>query len=185
MKPFVALVGLASVVLGIPPSLQQPELADSCRFTLSGDVAKPTITGPQDITPLVYVIEQPDSPVEIVSLDFTGYMLAVANERFTYKECSTIRIRNRSDQPVSNLEANAFLSTKGYVHGPSFVGSKGLIQSLGPGQETEIRSCGPSGTGDAPGNRVHIFASVEQLRINKCIYVPSKRIPYDLAENGI
>lgn len=183
MKFFVALVGLASVVLGIPLGLQQPELSDTCRFTLSGDTVKPTITGPEDITPLVYVIEQPDSPVEIVSLDFTGYMLSVASERFTYKQCSAMRIRNRSDQSVSNVEANAFLSTKGYVHGPAFISPAGQIHSLGPGQETEIRGCGAGGTGDAPGNRVHIFASVEQLRINKCVYIPSKRIPFDLATN--
>lgn len=183
MKFLVFLVGLASLVFGIPPKFQQPESADSCRFALSGDAVKPTITAPEDITPLVYVIDQPDSPVEVVSLDLTGYVLSVASERYTYKSCLTMRVRNRSDQPVSNVEVNVFLSTKGYIHGPGFVSPAGQIRSLGPGQETEIRGCGAGGTGDAPGNRVHIFASVEQLRINKCVYIPSKRIPFDLATN--
>ena len=181
MKLFFALVGFASLALGVPPRLQQPEQLGSCHFTVSGETTKPVITGPEDITPLVYVIEQPDSPVEIVSLDFTGYVLSVVNERYTQKSCSTMRVRNRSDQPVNNVQVGVFLSTKGYVAGPGFVGGPGHVQSLGAGQETEIRLCNSGGTGDAPGNRVHIFASVEQLRVNKCVYVPSKRIPYDLA----
>lgn len=181
MKLFFALVGLASLALGVPSKLQQPEPVDSCRFTLSGDAVKPTVAGPEDITPLVYVIDQPDSPVEIVSLDFTGYVLSIANERYTNKSCSTMRVRNRSNQPVNNVEVKVFLSTKGYVGGVGFVGGPGQVSSLGAGQETEIHLCGSGGTGGAPGNRVHIFASVEQLRVSECVYVPSRRIPYDLA----
>lgn len=187
MKFFVALVGLASLALGVPPALQQPEPADFCRFTLSGNPVKSTIAGPEDITPLVYVIDQPDSPIEIVSLDFTGYVLSVANERFTFRECSTMRIRNRSDQVVSGLGVVVHLSSKGFWGGGGFAGhlsASGLGASgLGAGQETELRLCNGSGTGDAPGNRVHIFAFVDQVGINRCIYIPSRRIPFELAAN--
>ena len=66
MKFLFAVVGLASLALGVPPTHQQPEPADSCHFAVSQETTKPTITGPErDITPLVYIVDQPDSPVEI------------------------------------------------------------------------------------------------------------------------
>jgi hypothetical protein len=180
MKFFFALVGLASLALGVPPTLQQPEPFDSCHFTVSQETTKPTITGPEVITPLVYIVDQPDSPVEIVSIDLTGYSLSVANERFTYKDCWTMNVRNRSDQPVNGLQVTELLSSYGFGVGPGF--SSGLSgPNIPPGQETEIRSCNGSGTGDARGNQVRIFVFVERVGMNKCVYLPSKRIPYELA----
>jgi len=181
MKFFLALVGLASLALGVPPTLQQPEPVDSCHFKVSQESTKPTITGPEDITPLVYIIEQPDSPVEIVSMDLTGYVLSVTPERFTFKDCSTMKVHNRSDQSVNGLEVMVLVSSRGFGVGPGFSNGPSQVQSLGAGQEAEIRSCNGGGTGDARGDQVRIFAFVERVGVNKCVYLPSKRIPYQLA----
>jgi hypothetical protein len=72
MKFLFALVGLASLARGVSPTVQQPEPGDACHFTVSRETTKPTISRPEDITPLVYIIDQPDSPVQIVSLDLAG-----------------------------------------------------------------------------------------------------------------
>jgi hypothetical protein len=180
MKFFFALVGFASLALGFSPTLQQPEPVDSCHFTVSEDTTKPTITGPEDITPLVYIVDQPDSPVEIVSMDLTGYVLSVAHERFTFKDCRNMKVRNRGDQPVNGLEVMVLVSSRGFGVGPGF--SSGLSgPNIPPGQEAEIRSCNGSGTGDARSDQVRIFVFVERVGMNKCVYLPSKRIPYELA----
>jgi len=181
MKFFFALVGLTSLALGVPPTLQQPEPVDSCHFAVSQESTKPKITGPEDITPLVYIVDQPDSPVEIVSMDLTGYVLSVAQERFTFRDCWAMKVRNRSDQPVNGLEVMVLVSSRGFGVGPGFSSGPSQVQSLGANQETEIHSCGGGGTGDARGHQVRIFAFVERVSVNKCVYLPSKRIPYELA----
>lgn len=180
MRLFLALVGVASLALTVPSKLHQPDRLESCHFTVSGETTKPVITGSDDITPLVYVVEQPDSPVEIVSVDLTGYVLSVDHARFTFRDCSTIKVRNRSDQPVNGLEVMDLISSHGFGVGPGFSSLHG--PHIAPGQETEIKLCGGGGTGDAPGNHVRIFAFVEKVGINNCVYLPSKRIPYELAE---
>ena len=138
MKFFFALVGLGSLALGVPPTLQQPEPVDSCHFTVSGETTKPTITGPEDITPLVYIIEQPDSPVEIVSMDLTGYVLSVTQERFTFKDCWTMKVHNRSDQSVNGLEVMELISSRGFGPGPGFSSGPNQVESFGAGKEAEI-----------------------------------------------
>src|SRR6266446_6508352 len=55
---------------------QKPE-NDACKFTVSQDSNVPSIAGPENLTPLVYVVQQPDSPIEIVSVDLQGMWLSV------------------------------------------------------------------------------------------------------------
>ncbi len=181
MKFLFAVVGLASLALGVPPTHQQPEPADSCHFAVSQETTKPTITGPEDITPLVYIVDQPDSPVEIVSMDLTGYVLSVAHGRFTFENCWTMKVRNRSGQTANGLEVMTLVSSHGFGAGPGFSSGPSQVEGLGAGQQAEIRSCNGSGTGDARGDQVRIFAFIERVSINKCVYLPSKRIPYELA----
>jgi hypothetical protein len=83
MKALVSCLSVLFLVSTNTPSVQAPQTADSCRFTLSGELAKPTISGPEDITALVHVVEQPDSPVEILAIDFKDSWLSVAHERET------------------------------------------------------------------------------------------------------
>ena len=70
MKVLVSCLSVLLLVSGNTPQVQAPQTADSCHFTVSGELAKPTISGPEDITALVHVVEQPDSPVEILTIDF-------------------------------------------------------------------------------------------------------------------
>jgi hypothetical protein len=103
MKALVPCLSVLFLVSSNAPPVQAPQAADSCRFTVSGEVAKPTISGPEDITALVHVVEQPDSPVEILAIDFKDSWLSVAHERVTEQLRCTMKIRNRSDQQVKAL----------------------------------------------------------------------------------
>jgi hypothetical protein len=66
------LLGLFSaLVLALCASLfatQQPQ-TDACHFTVQGSAERPQISGPPDLLPLVYVVDQPDSPLEITSIN--------------------------------------------------------------------------------------------------------------------
>jgi hypothetical protein len=76
---------------------QQQRDSDACGFTVQGESRHATVAGPDDIVPLVYVVEQPDSPIEIVSVDLQGMWLSVSNEQHTEQDCAKYRALNRSD----------------------------------------------------------------------------------------
>ncbi len=57
-----------------------------------------TVAGPESILPLVYVVEQSDSPIEIVSVDLQGMWLSVSGEQHTERNGGEIESPNRSDR---------------------------------------------------------------------------------------
>jgi hypothetical protein len=182
MKSLVSWAGILFVTLTARTSVQQPQHTDSCRFTVSASAAKPTITGPEEVTALVHVVEQPDSPVEIVAADFKDSFVAVANERFTEQLRCTLKIRNRSDQWIRrvNIMVNmASASLEGAASGSEFLGP-GRAQGLAPGQEVEIQGCGSGGSGSAAGNHVRLVVFVGRVDLDDCFYLPSKRYPRQL-----
>jgi hypothetical protein len=182
MKDLVSWAGIFFVSLTVPTSMQQPRDADSCRFTISASEAKPTITGPEEVTALVHVVEQPDSPVEIVAADFKDSFVAVANERFTEQLRCTLKIHNRSDRWIRRVNIMVYVvsaSLEGAGSGSGLEGP-GRAQSLAPGQEIEIQGCGGGGSGSAAGNHVRIVVFVGRVDLDDCFYLPSKRYPRQL-----
>lgn len=155
---------------------QQQNAADSCGFVVQGKETPPTIKGPDDIVPLVYVVEQPDSPLEVVSADLTGTWLSVANEQHTERDCATYNVHNRSDRPVQAFEIRLQISA---FHGGGGFGTR-PTSPLAPGQVVEVKSCGSRGHGGAPGNHVKLLISVESVDFGDCFYRPSVRIPRSL-----
>jgi hypothetical protein len=133
---------LFAASLGSAQPQQQP---DECGFTVQGEPTKPTITGPDDIVPLVYVVAQPDSPIEVLSADFEGMSLSVTNEQYYLRSCAKFSVRNRSDRPVQNFEIRVMVGSYGAASGFSRESSA----PLAPGQIAEVKSCGGSGRGGA------------------------------------
>jgi len=179
MKALVSCLSVLFLVSTNTPSVQAPQTADSCRFTLSGELAKPTISGPEDITALVHVVEQPDSPVEILAIDFKDSWLSVAHERETEQLRCTMKIRNRSDQRVKALSLAVIVASASGGPGTGFELSPGPGRSLEPGEEAEISACGGGGSGGASGNHIRILVYVGRVDWDGCFYVPSKRLPYE------
>ena len=183
MKALISCLSVLFLVSGNTPLVQAPQTDDSCHFRVSSELAKTTISGPEDITALVHVVEQPDSPVEILTIDFKDSWLSVAHERVTEQLRCTMKIRNRSDQQVKGLSISVIVGpspSKG--QGTGFEGFPGPAQSrsLAPGQEADIIGCGGGGSGGAPGNHIRIFVYVGRVDWDGCFYVPSKRLPYEL-----
>ena len=79
----ITLTFLAFLFLASNFGAAQQQTDDSCGFVLQGEPTQPTVKGPDDIVPLVYVVEQPDSPLEVVSVDLEGMWPSISNEQHT------------------------------------------------------------------------------------------------------
>ena len=171
----VLLVLVVSFGLGL--ARQPQHSSNSCGFAVQGEPAQPTVKGPDDIVPLVYVVEQPDSPIEVVSVDLTGTWLSVSREQHTEQYCAKYRIRNRSDRTIQEFEMMLMLST---IAGAG--GGSGTVSSspLSPGQAVDVESCGVRGNGSAKVDYVRLLVYVDKVDFEDCHYKPSLRIPRSL-----
>ena len=176
MKIVLTLLSFSLLMFTFGVARSQQHASESCGFTVQGEPAHPTVTGPDDILPLVYVVEQPDSPIEVISVDLSGMWLSVANEQHTERNCATYKIRNRSDRPVQDFDVELSVSV---FHGGGGFGTH-PSSPLAPGQTVEIKSCGGGGRGGAPENHVRLLVSVQSVNFGECFYRPSVRIPRSL-----
>lgn len=182
MKLLLCPVGVFLLALSAATATQAPEDRDSCRFKVSESTTKPSITGPQDIVAMTYVIEQPDSPIEILAADFKDSFLSVVNDRYTEQLRCTIKVRNRSDQPVRGFDMRVQVTTGGYAHAGGGIGTfwpevGQTGRSLARGEAMEITGCGGSGTGGVIANTVRLIVAVDSVTMDGCFYVPSRRYP--------
>ena len=168
---------LLVVSFGFGLARQSQQSGNSCGFAVHGEPAQPMVSGPDDIAPLVYVVEQPDSPIEVVSVDLTGMWVSVSHEQHTERDCAKYRIQNRSDRTVQQFEIMLMLSTIGGAGGGS-----GTVSSspLPPGQAVDVESCGIRGNGSAKDDYVRLLVYVDKLDFEDCHYKPSLRIPRSL-----
>jgi hypothetical protein len=182
MKIVLALLSFSMLMftLGMPRPRQHA--GESCSFTVRGEPAQPTVTGPDDIVPLVYVVEQPDSPVEVVSVDLTGMWLSVSHEQHAERDCAKYRIRNRSDRTVQDFEIMLMLSTVAGAGGGS---GTGRSSPLSPGQTVDVESCGIRGNGSAKDDYVRLLVYVDKVDFEDCHYKPSLRIPRNLKAHTV
>jgi hypothetical protein len=185
MKSLLSCASIFFLTLTAPSSTQQSPEADSCRFTVSPSASKPTITGPDDVTSLVHVVEQPDSPVEIVAADFKDSFVAVAHEQFTQQLRCSLKVHNRSDRWIRRVNIMVYVASTSLEGAGSGFGLEGpgRAQNLAPGQEIELQGCGGGGSGGAAGNHVRIVVFVGRVDLDACFYVPSKRYPRPLGGN--
>ena len=173
---------LASLLLACTLGIARQQGSDnSCRFVLAGDLSHPTVKGPNDIVPLVYVVDQPDSPLEVVSVDLEGMWLSISNEQHTEQVCAKYTIRNRSNRTVQKFSVTLQLSTSGGAGGGAGTTSSSL---LAPGQTVDItNSCGVKGNGSAKNNYVRLLVYVDSVDLGDCFYKPSLRVPRSLRIN--
>jgi hypothetical protein len=182
MKLLLCSVGVSLLALSVATATRAPEDRGSCSFKVSESPAKPSITGPQDIVAMTYVIEQPDSPIEILAADFKDSFLSVVNDRYSEQLRCTIKVRNRSDQPVRGFDTRVQVTTGGYAHAGGGIGTfwpevGQTGRSLARGEAMEITGCGGSGTGGVIANTVRLIVAVDSVVMDGCFYVPSRRYP--------
>ena len=148
---------------------QQPQ-PNACGFTVQASSTKPEVTGPPDLVPLVYVVDQPDSPIEIQSINLDGSWLSVSGERYTEQTCVKYQVRNRSDRVVQRVQV---LLGYGGLSGASASNSA----AISPGQTAQLIACPLGGSGDARTNPMKILIYVGPIAFDDCAVRPSVRVP--------
>lgn len=173
---FLALLLLVTS-FGVGLARKPRQNSTACGFAVEGESVEPTIQGPDELVPLVHVVEQPDSPLEVVSVDLTGMWLSIANEQSTERFCGKYHVRNRSDRTIQEFQITLMRSTIGGA-GAGF----GTLSrsALPPGQAVDLESCGGGGNGSAKDNYVRLLVYVDRVDFEDCHYKPSLRIPHDL-----
>jgi hypothetical protein len=175
MKTIITVLSLLLLIISVGVAQQHGD--DECMFTVQGEPTKSaTITGPDDIAPLVYVVAQPDSPVEVVSADLKGMSLAISSEQHSERDCAKYKIRNRSDRLVQGFGIELMVASAGGASGFEAQSAS----PLPPGQTVEVQSCGGGGHGNAPENHVRLLVYVHSINLGDCFYRPSLRIPRSL-----
>lgn len=180
MKTKLIFLTLLLLVVGFGVGLARKtqQKGASCGFAVQGESVEPGVKGPDELVPLVYVVEQPDAPLEVVSVDLTGMWLSISHERTNEHFCAKYRVRNRSDRTVQGFEIMLELSTIGGAGGGSGAVSS---SSLLPGQAADIESCGVNGgSGSAKDDYVRLLVYVDKVDFEDCHYKPSLRIPRSL-----
>ena len=72
------------------------------------------IVGPDEVTSRLHMIRQPDSPVEITSVDFTGMQLLILEDgpgrNYTVRRNAVFEVKNRSDQVIDGIEVSTVVA---------------------------------------------------------------------------
>ena len=152
----------------------QQSQPNACGFTIQASSTKPEVTGPPDLVPLVYVVDQPDSPIEIQSVNLDGSWLAVTGDRYSERTCVKYHVRNRSDGTVRHV--TVYL---GYYGSGGGAGTSNSVP-IPAGQAAELVGCGFGGTGDARTNPMRVLISVGPIAFDDCFFHPSARVPLSL-----
>ena len=177
MKFALSFLCLLFAAASLGTAQQQPQNIE-CKFSVAGEPARATITGPEELIPLVYVVEQPDSPLEILSIDFTGMWLSISHEQYTYHHCAKYQVRNRSDRRIQHFDLQLLVNNA--AGGGGGFGQGLNSRPLDPGQSVEVGGCNGEGKGGAPGNYVRLVAEVTSVDFGDFLYRPSLRIPRTL-----
>lgn len=172
MKAILLAVIFLASTMNVAQEQQKPE-NDACKFTVSQDSTVPSITGPENLTPLVYVVQQPDSPIEVVSVDLQGMWLSVSGNRYTVHHCAKYQVRNLSNQAIRFVDVMLLVNGRG-----GFGATSG--EPISPGQTVELKACNGGGDGGAPENSVKLLVFVQSIGFADCMYRPSVRIPRSL-----
>jgi hypothetical protein len=168
------LVFLALVPQGLLP-VQQSDDTDACKFRLADSkVEPPHVTGPENLIPLVHVMKQPDSPLEIRSVDFTNTLFSLQSDmKYVWHPQYKVTVRNRGDRTIRSVEV--FVGVRDARGGVGGGIRKTIL--LAPGQEAEISGNRVRGSGGAEGGQVAILVGVEWVDIGGCWYRPSVSVP--------
>jgi hypothetical protein len=177
---FLALL-LLVVSLGIGLGRKPQQNATACGFTVQDESVEPTIQGPDELVPLVHVVQQPDSPIEVLSVDLTGMWLSISHEQTTEHFCAKYRVRNRSDRTVQGFELRLSVASSGGAGGSGAVSSS----ALAPGQSVDVESCNGGGHGSAKDNYVRLLVYVHKVELQDCHYKPSLRLPRSLGVSPV
>lgn len=183
MRTLLLVTTFFLLSIGVPLQAQQLQDENSCKFKVNESAQKATVAGPDEFVRLAYVVDQPDSPVEILAIDFQDSSSPRNGNNLRGRMRFKVKVHNRSDRAILGLSVVAWLLPGS---GGAGIGTHGLPQNkprLQPGEEIELQTpAGNASRGEAKGDS-HYVVEVQWVGFEGCQYYPSLRLPFNIAEN--
>ena len=148
---------------------------ESCMFRNTQAVEQLKVVGAESTTALLHVVEQPDSPVYIASVDVRGLALESSPDGYSYHSDApiTIDIRNRSDRTLDYVFVNVLvgscerIASTGNLKPPTRL-------TLAPGGRTTLQiPLGGTGGIILPGFKLEVLMWISQVNAGGCMYRPA------------
>ncbi len=175
-----AVILCAVVVLVAARAAAQQPLPSPCRFSVSGTVASPKITGPEEVTSRLIVAPQPDSPIEFLEADFTGTELQVSGGNYSVRDTWSVTTRNRSDLPIAAFSVWVHVSGGAVIDDGNWrnwggTGSGADWKGVLMPDETAVLQArsGPGHGTSANATGVRVLLWVDRVDLKDCVCAPS------------
>jgi hypothetical protein len=164
----------AGISLGWAQDVPLPSgAAGSCQFAVSRQSLPPEIHGPENIVSRARVLIQPDSPVALLSVDFSQMTLTVGGASFERSGGYSALIKNVSDRVLTQVEIVVRIRGKN-----GHIGSGTHWKTpLAPGETARVVARTGRGNGTAPDGEVEVVTYVDSVETSGCVYKPSQSWP--------
>ena len=170
MKSLVAFV--VFVMLAAAPGSAQ----EHCGFNItSAPHPDVHVIGKRAVTARVHILDQPESPVEIVAADLNGLAMVVTDDGYSYhsEEAAVIDIRNRSDQNIDYVFVRVVIGSCQAIGGNGVLGRPQRL-SIPPGGTVRVGTLFGNGGGiNSDPNPTGVFIWVSRVVLNDCLYQPA------------
>lgn len=154
---------LTFLTIATPPQAQEP-----CKFSLIAARPQATSRGPEDVVQAVKVVDQPDSPLAITSLDLRAVTLDASPWQYTMEGMMLIEVMNVSDVAISRVELGRAAGWRdGYGSNRWSFGSV-----LGTGERRTFTLTVRSRGGTAFPDELTVAVGIDAAWIEECRYEP-------------
>jgi hypothetical protein len=166
MRTYIAAAALCAVMTS--GEIGRANRSAGCSFSLSAEATAPEIVRGTDLPARASVMAQPDSPLAIVRVDFSGMKVTTGGGSFTRTGRHVVDVKNMSDQVLTGARVMVrvgFGASSGIGSGAT------LGRPLQPGEQARIEWKSGSGQGNsATTDELSIVAMVEEIKTAGCTY---------------
>jgi hypothetical protein len=141
MKTLLTICFATLFAINLGTAQERGPEADDSKFAVQQGSTRAAVMGPDDVVSMVHIVEQPDSPAEVVSVDLGEMRIRVTGDRYSWSNCARVKVRNRSDRVIRRVALDLEFNVGG---GFGAVSSS----ALRPGEEVQIKVCNGEGMGD-------------------------------------
>ena len=170
------------VTIGVGGHVDGRAQTTACPFTTTSPSSPPAIVAPDELKNRVHVIAQPDSPVDIVSADFTGSRLTIEEgptfRDWGYQQKAVFVVRNRSDQAIARVDigVRAGACSDSAPRPPQWRPLRLLPAATG---RVEASGATFSERGGLKVLALMVWTWIEQVDFGSCVYRPAQQMPED------
>ena len=142
---------------------------EQCRFSVGAERPQATSRGPDEMVRVIKVVDQPDSPLAITTLDLSGLALRASLSQYTLEGTINVELMNISDTPVSRVELSRAAGWRDGFSSARY--SFGGV--LAPGERRVYTLSGRSRGGTGFPGELTVVVGIEAAWIDDCRHEPA------------